>query len=230
MTSEDLNLAEWFAEMARHLLSRDDVADTLNETCRLAVAAITHCQEAGISQVHRGQRIDTPAATNQIVADLHILQYELNDGPCMEAAWEEQTVHIQDMNTDERWPRFARAAAGRGVQSMLCFQLFTDDDTFGALNLFSDTPHAFDEYDNEVGLIFASHAAVALAEAQTQAGLKAAIITRQQIGEAVGILSERHNITTAQAFSLLAQASQHRNTPLRDIAARLVETENANRK
>lgn len=221
--------AEWFAAMARDLLSRGGVADTLNETCRLAVVAIEPCQAAGISQLQRGQRIQTPAATTELAAQLHTLQYELNNGPCLDAAWEQHTVHIQDMRTEDRWPRFAAAAAKQGMRSMLCFQLFTHHDTLGAMNLFSEVPDAFGEPDIELGLVFASHAAVAMSAAQTEASMSAAIVTRQRIGEAAGILSERHNITTTAAFTLLAQASQNANVPLRDLAARLVETENTNR-
>lgn len=229
MTSDQLDLAAWFADMGRDLLARGDVADTLNEICRLAVAAIDACQAAGISQVHRGQRIETPAATTKVAENLHTLQYELNDGPCMDAAWEEHTIQIDDMTGEQRWPAFAAEAARTGVRSMLCFQLFTHKDTMGALNLFSDRPHAFDEHDQELGLIFASHAAIALAGAQTEASLTSAIQTRQHIGEAVGILSERHDITTHDAFRMLAKASQHHNIRLRELADRLVTSENDRR-
>lgn len=228
--TDQLELAAWFAEMGRELLSRSDVADTLHETCRLAVAAIDACQSAGVSQLHRGQRIETPAATTETVEQLHTLQYELNNGPCVDAAWRHHTVRIDDMTRDQRWPRFADKAAKLGVRSMLCFQLFTHKDTLGALNLFSDTPHAFDDHDTDLGLIFASHAAIALAGAQTEADLQSAVSTRQHIGEAVGILAERHDLTTHDAFRMLARASQHHNIRLRDLATRLVDAENAHRR
>lgn len=124
MTSEQLDLAAWFADMGRDLLARGGVGDTLNEICQLAVAAIDACQAAGVSQVHRGQRIETPAATTKVAEDLHTLQYELNDGPCMDAAWEQQTIGIDDMTDEGRWPRFAAEAAKAGIRSTLCFQLF----------------------------------------------------------------------------------------------------------
>jgi transcriptional regulator with GAF, ATPase, and Fis domain len=229
MTSEDTDWAQWFAAMARDLLARGGISDTLGQVCTLSVAAIDGCQSAGISLVHRGKRIDTPAATDTRAVNLHQAQYDLGDGPCLDAIAEQHTVQIDDLATDDRWPRFARHATAAGIRSMLCFQLFTDRDTLGALNLFSEHAVAFDETDREVGLIFASHAAVALAGAQKEAHLTTAIHTRQRIGEVCGILAERHHITTQQAFHLLVQASQHQNVPLRDLAARIVSTENANR-
>jgi transcriptional regulator with GAF, ATPase, and Fis domain len=227
LVTEHMDLAEWFADMARNLLSRGGVADTLNETCQLAVAVIPGCQSAGISQVHRNQRIETPAATSPTAEKLHTAQYELNDGPCMDAAWKQHTISIPDMTAEDRWPRFAEQAVQLGVHSMLCFQLYTHQDTLGALNLFSDNADAFDEHAKELGLVFASHTAVAMAGAQNEATLKSAISSRQHICEAVGILAARHHITTTDAFRMLSKASQDRNFPLRELAARLVQAENA---
>ena len=45
-----------------------------------------------------------------------------------------------------------------------------------------------------------------------------ALVTREIIGEAKGILMERERITSAQAFDILRRASQHLNLKLRDIA------------
>jgi GAF domain-containing protein len=129
----------------------------------------------------------------------------------------------------DRWPRFASRASVLGVGSMLCFQLFTHHDTLGALNLFSDRPHAFGADDRELGLIFASHAAVALAGARADAHWAEAVHSRQRIGEATGILSERYAITTSAAFTMLARASQEHNIKVRELAYRLVATENHNR-
>jgi AmiR/NasT family two-component response regulator len=48
--------------------------------------------------------------------------------------------------------------------------------------------------------------------------------TRDLIGQAKGILMERHRVTGDQAFKLLVRASQATNTKLRDIADELVAT------
>ncbi|MGI3781803.1 MAG: hypothetical protein ACRYG2_13605, partial [Janthinobacterium lividum] len=50
-----------------------------------------------------------------------------------------------------------------GVGSMVSFPLFVKDDTLGALNLFSRVAGAFDDESGQVGLLFTSQAAVALA-------------------------------------------------------------------
>jgi len=55
-------------------------------------------------------------------------------------------------------------------------------------------------------------------------GLQAALITREVIGQAQGILMERERISADQAFDLLRRASQHLNVKLRDVAQELVDT------
>ncbi len=47
---------------------------------------------------------------------------------------------------------------------------------------------------------------------------------RDLIGQAKGILMERHKLTGDQAFALLVRASQHTNTKLSEVARYLVET------
>lgn len=54
--------------------------------------------------------------------------------------------------------------------------------------------------------------------------LEHALLSRAVIGQATGILIERHKLTADAAFHQLATASQVTNRKLRDIAAELVET------
>lgn len=51
-----------------------------------------------------------------------------------------------------------------------------------------------------VGLLFVSHAAIAMAGSQKEHNLSLAISARDVIGQAKGILMERHKVTGDQAF------------------------------
>ena len=55
-------------------------------------------------------------------------------------------------------------------------------------------------------------------------GLEEALLSRDVIGQAKGILMERLHLTSEQAFEELRGASQQQNRKLRDIAALLAET------
>jgi len=56
--------------------------------------------------------------------------------------------------------------------------------------------------------------------------LQTALISRELIGQAQGILMERERITAEQAFDLLRRSSQHLNRRLRDVAQELIDTGN----
>ncbi|MFT7839867.1 ATP-binding protein [Saccharothrix sp. BKS2] len=60
--------------------------------------------------------------------------------------------------------------------------------------------------------------------ADVERQLRQAVRSHQVIGQAVGILMERHRLTDQAAFDHLVTTSQRRNTKLRDLARRLVET------
>ena len=59
---------------------------------------------------------------------------------------------------------------------------------------------------------------------ERRANLEAAIDSHRLIGQAAGILVERHRLTPGEAFDRLKQASQNRNLQLREVASRVVET------
>ena len=54
--------------------------------------------------------------------------------------------------------------------------------------------------------------------------LHQAVNSRDMIGQAKGILMERHRLTAAQAFELLVRASSHTNRKLFDVADELTST------
>lgn len=57
-----------------------------------------------------------------------------------------------------------------------------------------------------------------------QAHLERAIESHRLVGQAVGILVERHKVTPSRAFQVLRRASQDRNVRLREIAERVIRT------
>jgi AmiR/NasT family two-component response regulator len=72
--------------------------------------------------------------------------------------------------------------------------------------------------------VFAARASIALMHADQVFNLRRAVATRQQIGQAVGILMERHKIDEDTAFERLVTASQQAHVKIRDIAARISQT------
>lgn len=60
--------------------------------------------------------------------------------------------------------------------------------------------------------------------ADRHANLQLALESHRLIGQAVGILVERHRLRPAAAFDRLKQSSQNRNLKLRELAVRVIET------
>ena len=211
-------LTRTFAEIARMLLDADTVDQTLERVVNLAVETVEGCDYAGVSMVHRGGEITTPVASNKIVATCDALQYEFGEGPCVSAIWKHQTFESEDLGEERRWPQWSPRAVELGAASLVSFRLFVKEDTLGALNLYAGRPRAFDDVDRETGLIFASHAAVALSGAQKQARFNAAIV----VAKAMGMLMERGSMSSEQALNVLRRAAERMNLKLQEVAEKVV--------
>ncbi|MEW9547442.1 GAF and ANTAR domain-containing protein [Nonomuraea sp. NPDC050783] len=221
----DDDLAVKLSELARSLREENGAQETLDAIVSAAVGTVPGAQYAGLTVVRHRSALDTRAATDEVVRQVDRAQYETGEGPCLDAALrEERTVRMPDVTTEKRWPAFTRRAGGLGVRSMLSFRLYVQDDSLGALNLYARDRDAFGDESEHVGQLFAAHAAVALSGVRQEEDLARAIAMRDLIGQAKGILMERHRVTADQAFTLLVRASQQTNTKLADIARRLVDT------
>ena len=217
----DVELARTFAELARSLLAEESVQETLLRICTSAVATLHGCDHAGVSLVEKRQ-ITTPASSDDLPAQVDAIQYEVDEGPCLDAIREHQIFGTDDLAEEQRWPRFSRRAAEEtGVHSMLCFRLFTEEETIGALNLYSKEIAAFDEADCDIGAVFAAHAAVAMAGAREHEQMQEGIRHRDVIGQAKGILMAREGVDEDRAFEILVQASKRTHVKLRDLAERI---------
>src|SRR5581483_4341425 len=126
---------------------------------------------------------------------------------------------------EHRWPKFsARGQQETGVTSMLAFRLFAREQTLGALNLFSKERAAFGEEAVHIGALFAALASTALGAAQREEDLAMALVSRDVIGQAKGILMERHHVTDDEAFEMLKRASQNLNVRVAALAERVSQT------
>ncbi|MGW4568209.1 GAF and ANTAR domain-containing protein [Streptomyces sp. NPDC004561] len=218
------DFAARMALLARDLLAQESLEATLDRISNAAVELVEGCDEAGILDLRKGE-VTSLSAHGDHVERSDRLQGLLGEGPCFDAARDTtrgRVYRIPDLTRpDKRWPHFQPAACELGYGSMMGFLLYTQKDDFGALNLYSYRPGAFTEASETAGWLFASHAAVALASARTQEQLEHALESRHAIGEALGILRERHGLSESDAFSVLSRISQNHNVKLRDIAQRI---------
>jgi len=222
MSSSDFTIAEVITAAAAEVNTSRSLEDTLEAIARATLVSVPGFDHVGVSIHHRGGRIETMAGTDQLVWDLDAAQYELDEGPCVQAIREQRVVVVDHARHDQRWPRFTPIAAKRGVRSQLAVQLFVEDERLGGLNLYSTSSDEVAEDAVRSAELFATHAAIALGHARHDDQLNQALTSRKAIGQALGILMERYQLDEDRAFQFMVRVSSTGNVKLRDVAQEIV--------
>jgi len=213
------------AELVQGLHRRPDTdSDTvIAELAEHAAVEIPGAQYAGITVTRNRKHIDTPATTHIWPLLLDKIQQRTGEGPCLTAAWEEETIHVADLEKDTRFPDYRKQALEETpIRTIMAFQLFIAGETMGALNVYAEEPNVFTAESRTMGLIFAAHSSVAWNSARRDEQFKRALSSRDTIGQAKGMIMERYGVDAVQAFELLRKLSQDSNVPLFRIAEDLV--------
>ncbi len=220
--THDTAYAAYFARISEGLLEDPAIPPTLQRVVDRALEVVPGCEAVGMT-VRHGSRADIhTAATSDLALQADDLQYELDEGPCLDAARGAGTLVSDDLRHEPRWPRWAEEASRLGLRSVLSIRLHTDVENAGALNCYSRTTRAFAPDGVELAEIFAVHAASVLSQAKLVTGLRTALESRHEIGMAQGVLAVTYGISYEHAFELLRRCSMDTNTKLRDLARRVV--------
>lgn len=222
--TEERRLAARMADLSGDLLGESDVETTFDSVVKRAVEMVPGCVHAGITLRKRRGRAETVAATDDLVRRLDDVQYALDEGPCLDAAFEKGNVLVDDVLTDRRWPRWSDEARAQGVLSAMAIRLHTGEETLGALNMYSKEAGNFSGESGDIALIYAAHAVEAMSKAQLVTGLRAALESRHLIGIAQGVLAARYDISYERAFEVLHRYSNDNNRKLRDVAEEVAES------
>jgi GAF domain-containing protein len=227
--AEDEDLRDSLAGLSGLATNRLPLEAMLTQVATYAVKAIPGADGAGLTLLEH-DRADTIVATAPFVSEIDDIQYEMDQGPCITAARDGQTVLSGSLGADSRWPRFGGRIARLGVHSVVSLPLITPDGVVGAMNVYAHGKNVFDDRAAELGQIFAAPAAIAVQNAhvlaQTQrlaTQLQSALELRGVIDRAVGILMSRSGITEHEALDRLRTLSQHEHVKLAEVARRIVD-------
>jgi hypothetical protein len=212
------------ADLAAQLTEDAEPDEQLVRVVHLAQRVVPGTEHAAVSVLLERESLRTPASTSTVPVALDTAQQELREGPAFQVGPAHETVRIDDFRFETRWPKYAAKALELGLRSALICELPATRGAGGILSLYSGRRRAFTAAAELVAPVFASRAAIAVAHADEVLNLRRAIGSRQVIGEAVGILMERHRLSGEQAFERLVTASQRGHVKLRDLAARITET------
>ncbi|MCQ4122698.1 GAF and ANTAR domain-containing protein [Rhodococcus tibetensis] len=218
------DIVRTMADLARSFSTPRSIEESLSTVTAAAVDLMPTEACAGILMVSGGgKKFESVATTSDLLPKLDHVQEELGEGPCVAAAVANLVVRCDDFRTEDRWPRFAAGAVDVGIYSSLSFQLYTSEGKMGALNLFAFEPHAFGLQEESTAEVLAAHAALALMAARTKEQLQSALVSRDIIGQAKGMIMERFDVDAIRAFEMLTHLSQETNTRLHAVAEQIVE-------
>ncbi|WP_089247443.1 GAF and ANTAR domain-containing protein [Rhodococcoides kyotonense] len=205
-------------------------ADTvIAEVTAGATRFVPGVDHAGVSLIHqhgKKRSFEAVAPTGDIPEYIDHLQEKLGIGPCLDAIRDKATLRVADYTVEARWPELTEAILGStAVRSSLSIFLYTDQQSIGALNLYSETTDSFDEDIIEQAEALAAHAAVGISGARRDEQFRSALASRDIIGQAKGIVMERFAIDALQAFRLLSKLSQDQNIPVLQLAQQVIDSE-----
>ena len=233
-------LLAW-GDLAPARVEADRVEGILHGLAQVALQVVSGAEATSLTLVGAVGALTTPLFTGALAQRMDAMQYDAAQGPCVEAATATRwtAILVTDFRDETRWPMVAGEGVAAGARSALSVSLFAGprlgaggvQQAVGSLNIYASAAGAFGGSERDTALLLAVYAALALAanEAMGDAGeridqLKAAMTTQTVIGQAQGILMERHKFTAGQAFDRLRTASMNLNRKLRDVARDLSET------
>ena len=186
----------------------------------LASATVEGADGVSVSLERHGT-LRTVASSNDTVLRMDDHQYDTGEGPCISAATAGHWFHIESLAREDRWPSFVPLAVGEGIASILSTPLIAADRPIGALNIYSNTDGAFGPRQQELAALFATHASGVLADAGADVGDEAlgarildALLSREAIARAQGVLMAQQSVTGDAAAALLHRDARTAAVPL----------------
>ena len=220
----EFDLAQRMADLARTVARPRSRADVFDEVTGAAVEIIDGVDAAGILLIDDDGQFESHAGTSPLPHELDELQQLLHEGPCLEAALDDLVVRTHDFRHEPRWPAYSAEAVKLGVLSGMSFRLYTTERTAGALNLFGFAPTPWDAEALATGSVLAAHAVAAVLAERQHAHLRSALADRDRVGQAKGVLMERHGVDDVQAFDMLKAYADGGGGALVDIAEQVLGT------
>ena len=187
---------------------------------------------ASVTLAERGA-YQTAATTDPAASAVDQAQYDARGGPLLGCGRGSRSCTRSVPDT--RWPTLASRPAELGAQSAASYRLAAASvataGTGGSLNTYGIEPDAFSDEAQEIGLILAAHASMAAGAVRERGALQdlaqnlnKALLSRDVIGQAKGILMERLKIGPEDAFDILRRSSNRLNEKLHGVALSLAET------
>jgi GAF domain len=163
------------------------------------------------------------AATDGAAMELEELQFNLGEGPCVDASQTGRPVLQPDLarTAPLRWPAFAGGALEAGVRALFAFPLRVGAIRVGVLDLYRDRAGPLSTDELAEALSFADAATLLLLHEQASTAASSAVPVlddRAEVHQATGVVSVQAAVGLAEALVLLRARAFADQRPLGDLA------------
>lgn len=170
----------------------------LERVLSMAQRSVPGCDAGSVTLIVEG-RPQTEAAIDRVVVAVDLAQYEMHEGPYLQAATANPAIRVDVIATDDRFPRSAERAAHTGVQSSLSLPIVVDAVEVGSLDLYSWTPFAFGDSSQDLGAVLATQVGAAVAKSHLLASSQMVAVSAQRLAD------ENADIAVAQGVVMVLE-------------------------
>jgi hypothetical protein len=208
----------------------DGMVGGLRRLCSAAVRALP-ASGAGLSMMTESGMRGVAAASDETSERIDELQFDLGEGPCMDAFASRRPVLEADLEGGgmTRWPLYAAAAHDEGVRAAFAFPLQVGAARLGVLDIYRAVPGSLSVEELAQALTFADVATTMLLDAQEDAspgdaadGLDEALDYHFELHQAQGMVMVQLGVGLAAALALLRAYAYSHDRHLAEVARDVV--------
>jgi GAF domain/ANTAR domain len=197
-----------------------------NRLCEVC-AEVTEMSGAGIMLMSGDLSRGSICTTNSVSALVDRLQYDLGEGPCVDAYKQDRPVLEPDLAHPRalRWLAFTPPAVGAGVLAVFSFPLQVGAVRLGALNLYRDRPGSLSDEQHADALVMSDIAAqtVLVLQAKAPPGkladeLEEGADFHYAVHQASGMVAAQLDVSVGQALIRLRAYAFGNDRPLAEVA------------
>ena len=185
---------------------------------------------AGLMLTDTAHHLRSVAASDDRFAHLEELQVRHQEGPCIEAYDTKELIGATDLEQDDRWPLFSKAAVNREVRAVLASPLPYNQDAVGVVAVLSERSRPWSPANELALLAFTDLAALLIAsiiqgeqQSELAGQLQGALNSRQVIEQAKGVLMGTQGISARAAYEQLRSRARAERRKLPVVCAEVVQ-------
>jgi hypothetical protein len=194
-------------------MTQHDSPSGAGEVTASSVLAVSSVAGASISTLGGLLGSETLSASDDVIARVDELQFDLGEGPCWDAIATGRPVLEPDLRAHpaHNWPAFLRAVPRAEVAALFAVPLSVGPLRLGAIDMYDVRPRSLDERELARTVALAAEVSrVVLRQAIEQSGLEETPATarprsRRRIHQATGFVISQLDVSAADA-ELLIQA------------------------